>query len=290
MLAAVVPVAGCSARFQVNTDKGMAGSAGAGSRKPVLKCIYTEGSQKETLLWNIFDSLESCDRIIVVGGYQFEELSEFIKDYVRGKVNGWKNKIRLVYNPYYQTYGTGYSFFKGMEALNEEFGEEDKVRCQVLLVEGDLYYDRETMQSVLLCEKDVITVNRECIDTCRAVVVYKNEAGFLRYLYSTEHKTLQIEEPFWAVYNSAQIWKFQDFGKLRRLILDMEEEKLHGTNLEPIQQYFGTLSSDNYQIILFNTWINCNTRVDYNRMVSMIHGKAGADTYFAAEWKRGLCR
>ena len=190
----IVTVAGTATRFNRDTEK------------DTLKCLYYRESPEYSLLYQILDKAENIDRYIIVGGYLYEQLEEFAEQ----NLSCFKSKIDLVYNPYYREYGSGYSLIKGIEALPE--GTEE-----VVFVEGDLFFDRRSFSAVLESCRDVITVNREFILSDKAVVLYLDEAGQVHYLYDVNHKSLFIPEPFQAVYNSAQMWKFVSPGLLTQV-------------------------------------------------------------------------
>ena len=80
------------------------------------------------------------------------------------------------------------------------------------------------------------------------------------------HNVLTINEPFLAIYNSGQVWKFADKNLTEKIYSQMEQEEWQGTNLVFVEKYFTTLRRDEYELITFNNWINCNTIDDYNRI------------------------
>ena len=85
-----------------------------------------------------------------------------------------------------------------------------------------------------------------------------------KYIYDTSHGILEIKEPFTAVYNSAQIWKFCDTEKLFRTMTDMGEDAHKGTNLVLMNKYYR--DSENIEIIRMNIWVNCNTTADFAKL------------------------
>ena len=227
----IVTVAGTATRFNRDTEK------------DTLKCLYYRESPEYSLLYQILDKAENIDRYIIVGGYLYEQLEEFAEQ----NLSCFKSKIDLVYNPYYREYGSGYSLIKGIEALPEG-----------------------SFSAVLESCRDVITVNREFILSDKAVVLYLDEAGQVHYLYDVNHKSLFIPEPFQAVYNSAQMWKFVSPGLLTQVARQLTEKQRQGTNLEIIQGYFGGLSSRDYEILPVELWYNCNTVADYELVYSKL--------------------
>lgn len=243
----IVTVAGTATRFNRDTEE------------PTLKCMYRIGSVQNTLLYQILDKARDFDEFIIVGGYLYEKLEAF----VNSELSEFRERIKLVYNPEFSTYGSGYSLILGIQNSNPEADE-------VIFVEGDLYFDNTDFEKIKQSEKNVFTVNHELITAKKAVVVYENKDGFLRYLYDTSHSYLQIREPFLALYNSGQIWKFRDIEKLFRVVNGLSAEQTKGTNLEIIQCYFGDLDSDRYEMVAFSTWHNCNTVKDYETVYSKI--------------------
>ncbi len=243
----IITVAGTATRFNRDTVE------------PTLKCLYEIGGFKNTLLYQILDKARDFDEYVIVGGYLYEKLRE----YVNKDLTEFNNKIKLVFNPEFSTYGSGYSLILGIQATSPASSE-------ILFVEGDLYFDNEDFEKIKNSVKAVFTVNHELITAKKAVVVYENAKGNLRYLYDTSHSYLQIPEPFLAVYNSGQVWKFTDLSKLSNVLNSLTPKQVKGTNLEIIQGYFGDLSSEEYEMVGFNTWHNCNTVKDYKTVYAKI--------------------
>ena len=163
-------------------------------------------------------------------------------------------------NKSFEEYGSGYSLFYGiMEALKYSPDE-------IVFAEGDLFVDEASFVKVTSSDKSVITYNTDPITAAKAVAMYIDMDGAVRYIYDTGHSALEISEPFLAVYNSGQIWKFSSPGILKDTISAMSMEDWTGTNLVMIEKYFRRLSADEYEIIGFDSWINCNTVQDFRKI------------------------
>lgn len=240
MRSLIITVAGTATRFNRDTEE------------PTLKCLYNIGGVRNSLLYQILDKARDFDEYIIVGGYLFDKLEYFIDN----ELCEFKNKIKLIYNPHYTDFGSGYSLILGIRNINPSTEA-------VIFVEGDLYFDRFDFDKVKNSDKNVFTVNHELITAKKAVVVYKNENHQLRYYYDTGHQYLKIDEPFLSIFNSGQVWKFVDPVKLIAVLDNLSETQVKGTNLEIIQGYFGDLAADDYQMVAFSTWYNCNTVEDY---------------------------
>lgn len=247
MKSLIITVAGTATRFNKDTNK------------DTLKCLYFQESPQYSLLYQILDKARSIDKYIIVGGYLFEELSLFIKH----NLQEFKDKIELVYNPHYMEYGSGYSLIKGIESVPSCCDE-------ILFVEGDLFFDRLSFEQVLSAHGNVITANREFIISQKAVAFYVDIKGQIHYIYDTMHRTLYISEPFQAIYNSAQIWKFLSWEKITMVINNLSPSQIRGTNLEIIQGYFGDLPLEALNLVPVEVWYNCNTVSDYNTVYSLI--------------------
>lgn len=242
MKSMIVTVAGTATRFNRDTTE------------ETLKCLYHRGEPSMSLLSQIVGKSEGIDEIVIVGGYLYEKLCQFVATHL----SEYASKIRIVYNPEYCTYGSGYSLIKGIENVSPEADE-------VIFVEGDLYFDKEEFALIKASERDVFTVNHELITADKSVVVYERVCGCIKYLYDTSHKSLRIDEPFLAVYNSGQIWKFRDVARLRGVVASLTPEQEHGTNLEIVQGYFDAVSPDDYEMIALSVWCNCNTVADWTK-------------------------
>lgn len=246
MRSLIVTVAGTATRFNRDT------------KEETLKCLYNIGGYKNTLLYQILDKARDFDEFVIVGGYLFSKLEGFINE----NLSEFRKRIKLVYNPEYATFGSGYSLILGLQKASS-FASE------IVFVEGDLYFDNEDFERIKQSDKSVITVNHELITAKKAVVVYEKTDGSLQYIYDTSHSYLEIKVPFLAVYNSGQVWKFVDLDKLSSVLRNLTPEQTRGTNLEIIQEYFGNLNPSEYEIVEFNTWHNCNTVADYK----IVHSK-----------------
>lgn len=244
MRAVIITVAGTSSRF--NKDL----------QVETLKCMYYENNEKDTLLYQMLLQCQAFDKIVVVGGYLFERL----EDYIEKVCKEFKDNIILVENIYYEAYGSCYSLYLGIDVLQNMDIEE------IVFAEGDLFFDKQSFYKISTAKEDVVTVNREAIYAKTAVVLYVCEHKKLHYLYDVKHGTLEIKEPFLAVFNSGQVWKFADADKLKYIAGHMSEERKQGTNLEIVQEYFETCLIDTMKLITFEKWVNCNTVDDYHKI------------------------
>lgn len=240
----IITVAGMSSRFSESLGK------------PVIKCLYNNDSIKNSLLYMLLKQSETVDKFIIVGGYRYAELEYVIKN----EFSEFADRIVLLENENYQSYGSGYSLYVGLKYAIDINADE------IVFAEGDLFIDSDIYRSVCNASKSVITVNHDPILANKAVVLYLDETMKVHYLYDTNHNTLCIDKPFRAVYNSGQIWKFSDSMIVKNLFREISEEEWSGTNLVFVERYFQAAGSSNYEILTFNRWINCNTVDDYNRI------------------------
>lgn len=243
----IVTVAGISSRFNRDTSRN------------VLKCLYYEDSPTHSLLYQIVYKARDFERVIIVGGYLYDELVVYAEKYL----SNLGPQIELVYNAHYRDYGSGYSLIKGVERVPE-------IANEIIFVEGDLYFDNESFSLVKKSLYDVITVNYEFITSEKAVVLYVDEIDKVHYIYDTNHHLLSIPSPIKAIYNSGQIWKFTSLSKLNSVISLLSPKQIQGTNLEIIQAYFDNISVSDLSFIALNTWFNCNTVTDYQKVNSLL--------------------
>jgi NDP-sugar pyrophosphorylase family protein len=241
-------------RALILTSAGMSTRFSRSVGKDVLKVLYSEDSPKECLLADQLSLADKFgfDRIIVVGGYSFEELKSFIARYFQGVSN-----IETVYNEKYREYGTCYSFVRGLKALRDQNIDE------IVFMEGDLIFDEPSFSALVDSPQDVITANRRLIRAGTSVIFYTTTKGRLRYLYDTRHAELRIAEPFTFLGNSGQVWKFCDVPLLHRISEDLGTGLFDDTNLLPLEKYFNARGLCNVTYITFDVWINCNTIDDY---------------------------
>lgn len=251
MKSLIVTVAGTARRF--NKDL----------KSPMLKCIYNDNQPNHSLLAQIVFKAQNFDQIVIVGGYLFDELCE----YVKRTFADLYSKIDLVYNPLYKEWGSGYSLIKGIEAINADCKE-------VVFVEGDLFFDTDSFLKVVNAVNNVLTITSEPIRAQKSVVLYTDLLDRIHYLYDISHSYLEIEEPFKAIYNSGQIWKFVDVKKLRTVVSTLTKIQTQGTNLVIIQKYLDYLSMSSLEVIPIKMWYNCNTVEDYYKVNHIIHANS----------------
>ena len=248
MKSLIITVAGMSSRFNKDT------------KEDVLKCLYYEFTPANTLIsLQVHKVFELVDEIVVVGGYKYKDLEK----YIRNEMKDVNHKMKLVYNDHYHDYGSGYSLLKGIEAVSESADE-------ITFVEGDLFFDTESVEKIITSKKDVISVNNEPILSNKAVVLYFDANNFPHYIYDTSHSCLEIHEPFTAIYNSSQMWKFMKPSRVREICQFLTPEQERGTNLEIIQKYFGAYRSSQLDIVRINLWYNCNTVADYREAIKAL--------------------
>lgn len=249
MKSLIITVAGMSSRFNKDT------------KEDVPKCLYYEDTPANSLLsFQVHKVFNLVDEIVVVGGYKHEDLWQFIRQNMKD-VN---HKMKLVYNDHYSDYGSGYSLLKGVEVVSSEVSE-------ITFIEGDLFFDTESVEKIITSPKDVISVNNEPILSDKAVVLYFDVQNYPHYIYDTSHSCLEIHEPFTAIYNSGQMWKFKNPGRVREICQLLTPEQKQGTNLEIIQKYFGTYKNSQLDIIRINLWFNCNTVADYHEAIKALN-------------------
>ena len=219
----------------------------------MLKCLYYEDTPANSLLsLQVHKTYDLVDEIIVVGGYKYEDLERFI----RTEMKDVNHKMKLVYNDHYSDYGSGYSLLKGIEMVSEKADE-------ITFIEGDLFFDTDSVEQIINSKKDVISVNNEPILSNKAVALYIDAQNYPHYIYDTSHSCLEIHEPFTAIYNSGQMWKFMNPNRVREICQYLTPEQVQGTNLEIIQYYFGVFEISQLDIVRVNLWFNCNTVSDY---------------------------
>ncbi len=227
--------------------------------KPTVKCIYNREDPAKTLLNHMLTQASDYDLFVVVGGFLINELEDYINTNLPSK---FSEKVMLVNNEQYAEYGSGWSLYLGLDAALKIYGKDI---TEVLFAEGDQFVDDESFSSVAGTKNSVITINSEAIKANKAVALYYDLENVPHYIYDTAHGQLKIDEPFTAVYNSGQIWKFTDIELLSDLVLNGDPERFTGTNLVLINEYFQKLAKngETIDIISMKTWINCNTINDF---------------------------
>lgn len=243
----IITVAGVSSRFNKDIP----------DDEKILKCLYYDENPQDTLIYQMLKKSNYADKIVIVGGYKYSDLENYIDEHVSLDL---KDKINLVYNDHYSDLSSGYSLYLGIDCALNNFTDVD----EILFVEGDLDIDDESFLKVIKSEKNALTFNHEPIYSNKAVVLYQNENDEYKYLFNSDHGLLKMTESFKAIFNSGQTWKFRDMELLKIANDNFYENIIEDTNLGIIQKYFDLLeNSDDIEIIGLNRWVNCNTREDY---------------------------
>ena len=243
----IIGVAGVSSRFNKDIPED----------DKILKCLYFEKNPHNTLIYRMLEKVSYADRIIVVGGYKYDDLVSYINNNVSKDL---QNKIITVYNDHFSDLSSCYSLYLGIKEALDNFTDIN----EVLFVEGDLDIDTESFNKVIYSDKNVLTFNHEPIYSNKAVVLYQNENDEYHYLFNSDHGLLSLDEPFKAIFNSGQTWKFTDMNLLKIANDNFYENLIQDTNLGIIQKYFDLVeNNDEIEIIGLKHWVNCNTRDDY---------------------------
>ena len=216
----VIAVAGKSSRFSESIGK------------ECLKCIYTEHDKNTMLLYRMISINRDYDEYVIVGGHMFNELKQTIDQ----TMTEFRDRIHLVKNDKYEEYGSGYSLYIGIGAALKLAPQ------QITFAEGDLYLSENDFKKVTESDKDVITYNYKVIKSEESVVFYINERCKLNYVYDTSHELLRINEPFKAIYNSGQVWKFTNMDRLISILNESKIADWKDTNLYLINKYFNNMS------------------------------------------------
>ena len=247
MKISIITVAGISSRFNKDVSE----------EDKILKCLYYEENPQNTLIYQMLQKLEYCDKIIIVGGYKCSDLEEYLKSNISHDL---QEKISLVYNDHYSDLSTGYSLYLGVKKALDNYNNID----EILFVEGDLDIDNESFDNVIASNKNVLTFNYNPIYSNKAVVLYQNENDEYHYLFNSDHGLLSLDESFKAIFNSGQTWKFKDMELLKIANDNFYENIVEDTNLGIIQKYLDLIEDNEaIEIIGLKHWVNCNTRDDY---------------------------
>lgn len=247
MKISIITSAGVSSRFNKDIP----------DEKKQLKCVYYEENPQNTLIFQMLKKLIYCDRIIIVGGYKYSDLEEYVKNHIPAQLY---EKISLVYNDHFSDLSSGYSLYLGVKEALDNYEDIE----EILFIEGDLDIDSQSFDSVVKSNKNVLTFNYEPIYSNKAVVLYQNGNDEYHYLFNSDHGLLSLDESFKAIFNSGQTWKFKDMELLKIANDNFYENIVEDTNLGIIQKYFDLIENkDDIEIIGLRHWVNCNTRDDY---------------------------
>lgn len=250
MKVAVITAAGVSSRF----------NEGILEEEKYLKIIYSEKGKTDTLLYHLLEKCIFADKIVLVGGYKYNEL----KVYCEELPDSMKDKIVLIYNRYYAELASGYSLYIGLKEIFDNFDDVE----EILFAEGDLDVDKDSFCRVINARHNVLTYSFGPIYAKKAVVLYKDMYDHFRYIFNSNHGLLKIDEAFSAIFNSGQIWKFTEIEKLKAVNEKFYQVEKNGTNLCIIQNYIDSCNPASFELIQLLRWTNCNTREDYRKILT----------------------
>ena len=241
----IITVAGISSRF----------NEGIPENEKVLKAIYSEDTKENTLLNQLLQKSSFADRIIIVGGYKFDNLKQYCKELK------YPDKVSLVYNEHFEDLNSGYSLYLGLQEAFKTGASE------ILFVEGDLDIDMLSFSKVVESKKNVLTFTSEPIYANKAVVLYQDKDGCYNYVFNSSHGMLSVDEPFSCILNSGQTWKFTNMSILKKANKDFGKLEKDGTNLRIIQRYIEAIPAEEIELIKLDRWTNCNTKNDYSKIL-----------------------
>ena len=228
------------------------------------KSLYQDTPDDNTLLAMQLQLLTQAGfrEIILVGGFCFDALEEFVKK------SHFEIPIKLVNNKHYEDLGSCYSLCLGIDAVSCD-------ASSVLFMEGDLLFDDKTFLELVSKEDDAITSTHSIVDARTSVAFYVTPKGNLRYEYDGNHKVLQVREPFVKIGDSGQVWQFANVKRLKDCIKHYDVAEWSGINLVPILDYYRDIDANAIRVCQFRVWFNCNTISDYRAMKNYVKENEG---------------
>ena len=91
---AIITVAGISSRFNKDVPED----------EKVLKCLYWEDKPRNTLIYHLIKKVSAYDKIIIVGGFKFQDLIDYISKNISQTL---KDKIMIFNNSHYKDLSSG---------------------------------------------------------------------------------------------------------------------------------------------------------------------------------------
>ena len=178
-------------RAFITTAAGQSTRFNQGCADPVLKCLYHTEKTPECILYRLLRQAVEAgfDRLIVVGGYRYQDLQHAVEEY-------HNPFIKLVYNPRWQDCGSMYSLYYGVLAAEGA--------TELLFCEGDIITDRDSFRQLASAQKDSFAIAREPIFADRSVAAYQGSDDRLHYLFDANHGALTFPPNVKAVFHSAQ--------------------------------------------------------------------------------------
>lgn len=180
-------------------------AAGQGERlRPLTedkpKCMVSIGGEPLIVhSLHIIADLGYVDEVIIVCGYRAEVIRESLGPHFRGM------KLRYVINDIYQNSNNVYSLYLALDYIKED--------C--LLLECDLYYEREILDTLMSSDADcavlVSPFNRE---TMNGTVILAEE-GQARELVVKKYQKADVD--YSAAYKTVNIYKFRKDFFMKKL-------------------------------------------------------------------------
>lgn len=127
-------------RAFITTAAGQSTRFNQGCADPVLKCLYHTEKTPECILYRLLRQAVEAgfDRLIVVGGYRYQDLQHAVEEY-------HNPFIKLVYNPRWQDCGSMYSLYYGVLAAEGA--------TELLFCEGDIITDRDSFRQLASAQR-----------------------------------------------------------------------------------------------------------------------------------------
>lgn len=253
----IVTLAGASSRFSKSVGK------------PAHKSIYNVNNKcLLSKMLDQFDRSKNVKNIIIVTGYQADEVTSTIIEWNRSKTVELNDfpamNIFITPNPNWQETGSNESMLRGLLDWTTIENKGESVVC----IEGDLSVSNlEDLLNARVPYISRVTSNAQTIlDASRDVLCCVFPDGRVEWVYDRAHKAFPIHEQYAKIFASGQMWEFNT--KSKRFIEEInhlqdylkDQDLCNQTNLDIISR----LTFDP-EIFVFENWVNCNTIDDLTK-------------------------
>ena len=233
-------------------------AAGKGSRlqpftETMPKCMVE--IKNKPLIFHTLDHLSASgkvDKVIIVCGY----MADMVQDSVGGSYQGME--IEYIINQNYETTNNVYSLYLA----------KDYVNADCLLLECDLYYQKNVMDMIMSGEADCnILVSPYNKDTMDGTIILA-ENGQARELLIKAHQ--DTSRDYRDAYKTVNIYKFQQDFLTRKLMPALELYVKTGNLQSYYELVLGSLiyfRNDNIQLCVVDerSWYEIDDYKDYER-------------------------
>lgn len=259
-------------------------AAGQGSRmnlgEGINKCSMILPGINMTSIDRLISQFDQKINILVVG-YGSQSIIDNLKESTLESIT------RIIYNPYYDKYGSGYSLSCALDSISYYIKNDDD---PIFFVEGDSVYSDDVVSEFKYDssrlssseEGSVLVRNPSYLSDSSVLVISNNTDHVLSFVYDPSHT---IDFSAYGMISNTDGINFYDSMQLWSIGRDARSEFIKNivptnhlinignpnkTNLYPFIRYNNMSINYFYDDPNKTNWVNLNTREDINKVKEVI--------------------